>query len=370
MAADSNTPNASGLFAYAPQTPGQHFSYRAVLSSVKPVPGCWGLELPQAHCPRQVRKRRTGTFITPPLGCDYSVGLDGCPLRSDLDWVALRQKRYYFFGQSVTRHYAYSMADVLVIGRDSDPLGASRLEEKARASAGAQPARHKGTRFYWKNYIGMQHAYDDEKRDACAPFKRPQHLDSPTGQCFARLLRGATENDVLVIGSISVNTTEFKRIGGNSYIGGPEMTLAAVGFDAAHMALLRLLLRQFPGAIVWHSYPYVRLEADTKPSCGRPKKSGNLTQANQCADKNACIGPINAAIRCAILRLGSSRVQFLNLWELQRQRQHEYVDQIHHPGPLSEAFVFALLGMLQPRVSVAASNTWTASKRSKTPAKH
>ena len=62
--------------------------------------------------------------------------------------------------------------------------------------------------------------------------------------------------------------------------------------------------------------------------------------------ENNCGRASDTFVRCAIERLGKRRLQFVNLRGLQMAHEAEYVDFIHHPGPLSNGIVQHFLALL------------------------
>jgi hypothetical protein len=121
-------------------------------------------QVPQLH-PR---------FFRPPLdGCDWSRSLDGCPLEPQLlengnhsaAMAPMAHRNYYFLGNSVTRHYAFTLRDFLSGAKhDGHTTTAARREEQKSCAGGSAVGqsscdlRIRGTqgvvKFMWKNYIG------------------------------------------------------------------------------------------------------------------------------------------------------------------------------------------------------------------------
>ena len=92
-----------------------------------------------------------------------------------------------------------------------------------------------------------------------------------------------------------------------------------------------VLLKAFPGTILWHSYPALDMARHVGP---RP------------FDINSCFARINDAISCALdtpMLRASARIRFVDLRPLQQPRVHQYADFIHHPGELSEHAVRMLV---------------------------
>ena len=252
---------------------------------------------------------------------------------------------FTFMGNSVTRHYAFALRDILESGNDAR---LNRTEEKGecRGEVGTSSCflpftvdgrQQNGlVKFFWKNYIGPLPSYDDHARDVCG-----MKLTEP---CLRELFAEAKDTDILVLGSTPCNTTHFQLIGGNSLAAfrtaGPQHADASIHAD--HAEIIRMLLRVWPGLIVWHSFPHLRMSLDT---------SGHVAAD---WDLNQCYSAIDARLRCAT-RLFTDRVRFLDLRGVQRLRESEYADFIHHPGALSEVAVAMLFRLLMLEPSPAAS---------------
>jgi hypothetical protein len=72
-------------------------------------------------------------------------------------------------------------------------------------------------------------------------------------------------------------------------------------------------------------------------------------------DINVCNRYNSANTRCAILKHGTGRMQFLNLWPYLSEHWPKYNDQIHHAGHLSETAVTMILSTLKPYVNLSVS---------------
>ena len=116
-------------------------------------------------------------FFRPPShGCDWSRSLDGCPLpepqlleNHSAAMGPMAHRNYYFLGNSVTRHYAFTLRDFLSGAKhDGHTTTAARLAEKHSCAGGSavgmsscdlpiigmQGAWQGVVKFMWKNYIG------------------------------------------------------------------------------------------------------------------------------------------------------------------------------------------------------------------------
>ena len=238
-------------------------------------------------------------------------------------------------GNSVTRHYAFALRNMLATGHDGSVNRTAekhKCESKVLDTSSCELPRLDGISppitFWWKNYLGSAHeiAADDAARDVCHQMQ--------TGSCLRSLFSGYNASDVLVVGSLPINITHFKAIGGSSF---SSLEKAGPAFAAANAAadlpmLEQMLVHGFPGAILWHSYAYVDMARHT---------------GDRSFDFNHCFDRISNATACALSRgragAGPSRMHFVDLRALERSRLSEYADAIHHPGKLSEAIVKELV---------------------------
>lgn len=296
---------------------------------------------------------------------------------------------YFLLGNSVTRHYAFMLAavlnDVLAEQHDHQHHNASmsehdgpqhvevvdRLVEKAacsRTEMSRKDAMSLGTsscvlplrnrravHFMWKFSLGEEASREDWGRDAClANFtNRTDPLHKPndglikrlhaagelpnTERCLAHLFAHATPRDVLIVGSALTNTSAYierlkavnASLRGMSRVFSPALAAASELSDAP--AVLGLLLRTFPGRIVYHSWPHLRMQYDG----GRAP-----------FDLNPCHRFMDERVSCAAA--AHPRLLFVDLRPLQEQHAHLYQsrDFIHHAGALSELIVKAMLGAL------------------------
>ena len=242
--------------------------------------------------------------------------------------------RFAFIGNSVTRHYAFALRDMLDSGNDG-MLDRKMEKAECRTAIGVATCelhRRNGwpsIHFWWKNYIGNEHelAWDDAQRDVCGL--------RPAGACLAALFAAHKfrRSDVLVVGSIPINVSHFRSIDGDSkaqlHICGPKFAEANAVANLTSIAMV--LLKAFPGTILWHSYPALDMARHVGP---RP------------FDINSCFARINDAISCALdtpMLRASARIRFVDLRPLQQPRVHQYADFIHHPGELSEHAVRMLV---------------------------
>ena len=315
-----------------------------------------------------------------------------CPLRN-----------FFFLGNSVTRHYAFALRDMLEQRSPSSHGGTarpqlSRQEEKAlchgvlgadttctlhaRQPGGAPPLN---LTFMWKHTIGETHTVDDP-RDVCRPWSR---RGENVAACLSDLFRSATRHDVLIIGSMLTNLTHFVAHGGSSLgrnLPQTSLKIAAGTASANGPFVISALRAAFPGSLLWHSFAHIDMNA-SKWIRGRPRWDT--------WDVNPCLAFIDEAARCALATEeeaaaaaesataakpggGTTRMRahaavargksarrdaphdggcahdhaeeesaphasFFNLRPLQRANLHGYADLIHHPGALSERIMLAMM---------------------------
>ena len=104
--------------------------------------------------------------------------------------------------------------------------------------------------------------------------------------------------------------------------------------------ILEMLLRVFPGPIIWHSYAYLNMKKNQHISSNKL----NFSPVHTNLDLNRCFAYGNSMMKCAAR--GKDRVTFVNLQPLQARRISEYSDLIHHPGKISRDIVFSMLSIL------------------------
>ena len=199
--------------------------------------------LAQPRCSRSDdgRSRWFAHDVPGPKGCVWRRPSAACASQGNASGVPLEVGDIYLLGNSVTRHYAFALRDVITSGRDL-----SQLDRKAEKSSchgvlgtsscsfavavprnapphsslasAVKPAALPGPmhiHFYWKHYLGEGASRDDRKRDVCmemgklASYERGK-LDEvhalgqlpPTERCLKALFSKAIPHDVLVVGSI------------------------------------------------------------------------------------------------------------------------------------------------------------------------
>ena len=297
-----------------------------------------GMRFQQSSTCEPVQPRLVSPFAVNASACEQT--LERCPIGAGVGprnkttaashSRARHRVNYYFMGNSVDRHYAFALHNLLR-GRVGSHVNRSTEKGACQGVLGTSSCRlrtdlGKDITFLWKNYVGLEAAHDDADRDACSL------ASETTLSCLSRLFASASRDDVLIMGSTPCNTSLFHSMGGNSKasmeVSAPVHAAAAAHAD--HGAILRMLLSAFPGRIVWHSFAWVRMDLHTgaKPF-----------------DINWCMEAIDEQIRCAA-RAHQERVRFVNLRPLQMRHAAEYKDFIHHPGPLSMKVLRQVLGVL------------------------
>ena len=259
-----------------------------------------------------------------------------------LDYATMRQRHFWFMGSSVTGQYAIVLRSILqrASGSPTDSLFEFSSEDgclspEGRASSctfDAMPhASDSSTRtnitFLWKTCIGLG-ACNDDPRDFCR--------QSPsTEACFRQAFRHATSDSVLVIGAVPTNSTELAfdhTTRDDGHHSRPRVNFEQQGLSwlraARHAApeqLSEMLLRTFPGRIIWHSFPHLH---ETTPSMQGTLPSSEVSHCFRALD----------AISRKIAR-SSTRMSFADIANLQERSARAHADIFHHPGklPLSSA---------------------------------
>jgi hypothetical protein len=270
-------------------------------------------------------------------------------------------------GNSVTRHYAFGLKGILDKTHDNQTTDEQRREEKSRCNGvlgtsscklyAYNGATRTNITFFWKNFVSENVATDDLRRDICA-----NNNNAPTSlrECLSKHFNGtssgknhlpvyshgATARDVLVVGSVALNSTYFLEHGGSSlrdlHIIAPMFGVSAQHADVE--LVVQELLGSFPGTIIWLSNTHLNLQ---------------LNNAHTPQDINGCYAYIDSRVRCAVRRQGG-RIQYLDNRDMQTKYiqafesreapspadKGPYLDVIHHPGALSEAVMRSVLAML------------------------
>lgn len=266
-------------------------------------------------------------------------------------------RTFYFLGNSVTRTYAFILCDILSVD-PSNPDLTSRTNTtthdrhvQKRLCGDSRPGtlgeeRPRGCKarcgvgavvFAWKNTLSSYLSSDF--RDICdAP---SDILFEGTASCLRRIFRRASENDVLVVGSIGADDRYFGETGHLHFQSldrfGELALRASENNNIGHVgSMLRLV---FPGKdnIVWHSYPALDTRLDTKGRCASLRCDLMYAKINERTSES----------------LRDSGVSFVSVWHMQSERLGEYDDMIHHGGRLGRDIVERLLSVVSAEASEA-----------------
>lgn len=261
----------------------------------------------------------------------------------------VQKRKYWFMGGLTTRHYASTLSKLLMGLDTSDP--GHRLEQnQCEESALSDCDFGDKVRFLWKTAIstkkGKSAAKDGETKnkdhDACSAYKT-------TEQCLTENFKGATKDDVLVMGSIFGDSSFMDKVHGkmSAAQAGPNWMKAAIEND--NPGTVDMILHAFPGAVIFHSYPAINMKPYEKEAAKKKKKQATPWDLNVCYRDLAKIE--KCAIKTAIERKGkramkSPRAAFIDLFPIQQGKFDLYTDAIHHPGKLSEEVLEHMFGML------------------------
>jgi hypothetical protein len=327
-------------------------------------------------------------FVAAPDACvatDLERFKATCPLADNARLKsAVARRTFYFMGNSVTRHYAFTLSDLIVHGRDvhlnrtaektvctanaaasctmttslSEPGTAARqarsdtnsstrhmmwgsVQTAKAADFLRQPLPKSGVRFDWQNHvdlIGGPPQLEDPGRDVCTQTHKQSGGQASVLSCLQQRFRRASKDDVLIVGSMLLNSSAYFAASH-----GPRMLKS---FDEdAPMSLLALrhanatrmvetLLGVFPGLVIFQSFPHIVMSMHTG-------------QKDAPFDIRDCYSQIDALTECAV-RHFPLRARFVNLRPLQQSQEAYYQDSIHHAGPLSEAAMRHVVGLLRP----------------------
>lgn len=146
----------------------------------------------------------------------------------------------------------------------------------------------------------------------------------PTKQCLKARFSNASRDDILIIGSLLINS--------NVFLGYDKIAAKYFGniLNSQHTlqvsdvtAIIDALLQSFPGAIIWLPFPYTRSIIPYK-----------------------MIEDSNSFTLKAIEAICSERLLFINTYPILKSQNHLYIDDIHHPGVLSDIVVKIIFSSL------------------------
>lgn len=250
-------------------------------------------------------------------------------------------RSFFFMGNSVTRHYAMALQGMFD-GIQDKPIDHKTEKNMCQGILGVSScAAGPNISFFWKNTISVRRAYDDPGRDVCGTSPG----DGSIEPCLKALFKQAGPRDVLVMGSLVFDSLQFHQQGYTTMESLDRMLVgaAASARNITHnVVVVDMLLRVFPGLIIWHSYPFLHAA----------KNDVKLAW-----DINACSRAVSKQALCAAssARDYRSRIEFVDLSGIQSTRLDLYKDLIHHPGILSEQILKVLLSMLRPNRGCPAS---------------
>lgn len=221
------------------------------------------------------------------------------------------ERHFFFFGNSVTRHYAFALERVLA--NKSDHSGTRHKAKMICPKTTSQGCTLQQVRFMWKNWPW---------KPPTTPTMPAEHLldgcssSSSIETCIGSFLLGASANDVLVVGS-NYAYTSICRFGNES--------------DAYKQAskdlpkLVNFIVNTFPGLIVFHTLGPVR-ENHERPA------------------EHRWIPSLNNVMRSSV---AGTRIVVLDTYSILLTMRDLFEDVIHHPGLPSEAVVKLLLQLIQ-----------------------
>ena len=248
----------------------------------------------------------------------------------ELKGKTLEYGEAFFFGNSVTRHYAFSFChgDHEHI-RERSQEKSMCIDEVGHSSCDMHCIDGHTVRFRWANLLCSETSTDP--RDACSRFKT-------TESCFASMFGNATVKDLLIIGSVPIEgmpSNLSKQIWDKPF--DIQVPVWREYLDAHKIAgFLLKVLKYFPGDIRWLSFAFLKIEEDVK---------GAMVQKHL-----IMLREINDDIARAVELVNDPRLTFVDVWDLQKQNVAKYADLIHHPGALSVKIVEQIiLSILEQR---------------------
>ena len=178
---------------------------------------------------------------------------DTCMKGRKIDFTKFRGRNLYILGNSVYRHYAFAIPMLFDHIYNKSSIQPREYEKELchgdlDDNSCDQYTENKDTivRFMWKNFIGYSSPiYDDSDRDVC---KKEYEKD-----CLPQLFQQANRNDILLIGSIPVDTECFRNKSYSSIEGGTwEMCQSSLTCDLNAdfvKKIVQQILYFFPGTV-------------------------------------------------------------------------------------------------------------------------
>ena len=241
-------------------------------------------------------------------------------------------RNFFLLGNSVTRHYSFNIKYLLdeKLGNFSVKLSRQEEKQRCRTMLGTNSCKHivsgssTNIEFMWMNVIGEKSDFAD-KNDICYGVET-------TEKCLQEKFKHANITDVLIISSPIVNSSHSDSRYGFTKRLYENIRSSQNSFESAELSahrILDILIRVFPGAIVWLPYPHI----------GYPEYNATISEM---------IENSNAFVKLTIESYCSERIRFFNTYPLLRSSLHLYSDSIHHPGLLSDMVVLAIFSALKP----------------------
>lgn len=234
----------------------------------------------------------------------------------------MQSKNYFLIGNSVTRHYGFTLRKLLSENSTLN-FNITRLEEKeiCREEIGISscsfPISKKfntSVTFLWKYWLGEENNVDDFN-DFC-------RYEINLTTCLLHAFSATKKDDVLIIGSIAINGSYFyeKKMKTWESFKNSNFKEASMHLDITTLA--KVIFSTFPGVIIWHSYPHM---------------TDGLN--NDCYEK--------ADEKAKEIANSNIRGKFVNLRKIQIANAQLYDGIIHHPGILSEMIVLLFLNIIR-----------------------
>jgi len=230
----------------------------------------------------------------------------------DIQEAHPNERAFFFFGNSVNRHYAFALANALK--NLPDELHSRGKEIGQCPKDSIKGCTLGNIKFLWKTWplVPRNEAKwklpPEHLLDGCEKF------GSDIEKCFSEFLGSPTKKDVLIVGS-NFAFTSIGEFSGNDY----ELIDAAKVDIPIYVTLLEKL---FPGIIIFHTLCPLRNEDD---------KQRWAIQLNEITRK----------------AIEGTRIYLVDTFGYLFNKTHLYNDHIHHPGILSEQIVRILMSIVK-----------------------
>jgi hypothetical protein len=247
-----------------------------------------------------------------------------------IDPKSFRGRNFYFLGNSVLRHYSFSLWDYLS-QQNTTEIVMDRREQKRKCvgALGSSSCEHKlpndnFVRFMWMNAIGQMIDLTDP-RDVC--YSKSKIV--PLGGCLSQVVSRATSKDVLILGAFPVDFSQhkFKGLGLIEKMKTIYTNVYESGVNThSFVPVLKTVLQNFPGSVIYLSYPYLT-------------KGWNVHNDN--------MHGINNITKCAVAKINNERLAYIDLRSIQEENYKLYSDYIHHEGALSKMVIQIIMAFLK-----------------------